>query len=63
MVEWREWMSKLECVILEEEDDTVIWKLQTSGKFTTRSMYMYITFGGVIDLRMMEIWNARIPTK
>lgn len=63
MDEWREMMETLVLVELTEGTDKVIWKLTNSGKFTTRSMYRYITFGGVIDTRMMEIWKAKIPLK
>jgi len=47
--------------VLTEGADKVVWKLEKSGKFTTRSVYRFITFGGVIDLRTMEIWRAKIP--
>lgn len=47
MAEWRETMSKLEPTRLTEEEDKVNWKLESSEKFTTRSMYRFITFGGV----------------
>ena len=56
-------MTKLERINLTEEDDRVTWKLDKSGKFSTRSMYRYITFAGVVDVRMMEIWNTKIPLK
>ena len=49
--------------MLTEGADKVVWKLEKSGKFTTRSVYRFITFGGVIDLRMMEIWRAKISLK
>jgi len=55
MEEWREMMHNLASVELTEGIDRVIWKLSNSGKFTSRSMYRFITFGGVIDTRMMEI--------
>lgn len=46
MDEWRELMAKLKGVQLSDEDDGVIWKLEQSGKFSTRSVYWLITFGG-----------------
>jgi len=61
--EWLEMRGKLEGVVLTEGADKVVWKLEKSGKFTTRSVYKFITFGGVIDLRMMEIWRAKISLK
>jgi hypothetical protein len=47
MAEWRETMWKLEPTRLTEEEDKVNWKLESSEKFATRSMYRFITFGGV----------------
>jgi hypothetical protein len=63
MTEWRSMMEKLERITLTEENDKVIWKLEKSGNFTTKSMHRYITFGGIIDTRMMEILMAKIPLK
>jgi len=63
MVEWEELMSKLEVVSLSEVDDSVIWKLEHSGKYSTRSLYRFITFAGVYDIRMMEIWSTNVPLK
>lgn len=54
-------MEKLESVTLNDLNDRVIWKLEASDIFSTRSMYRFITFGGVKDVRMMEIWSAKIP--
>jgi hypothetical protein len=56
-------MTKLRNVQLMDEEDRVVWKLEQSGKYTMRSLYRFITFGGVIDTRMMEIWNTKIPLK
>lgn len=53
MAEWRETMSKLEPTRLTEEDK-VNWKLESSEKFTTRSRYRFITFGGVKNDRDLE---------
>jgi hypothetical protein len=61
--EWEELMTKLEEVNLTNSDDRVCWKLERSGKYSTRSMYRFITFARVIDVQMMEIWNAKIPLK
>lgn len=55
MTEWTELMTMLVNVNLSEDDDKVCWKLEKSGKFSTRSMYRYVTFARVIDVEMMEI--------
>ena len=63
MGEWRYLMASLEGVMLTDESDKVYYKLEQSGKFSTRSLYGFITFAGVIDVRMVEIWNAKVPLK
>lgn len=61
--EWNGLMEKLESVSLTEQNDRVIWKLEVLGKFSTRSIYRFITLGGVKDVRIMEIWSAKLPLK
>lgn len=61
--EWTELMEKLEGVVLTDQSEKVIWKLEKSGKYTARSLYRLITFGGVRDVKMMEVWTAKIPLK
>jgi hypothetical protein len=61
--EWNGLMEKLESVSLTEQNDRVISKLEVLGKFSTRSIYRVITLGGVKDVRIMEIWSAKIPLK
>lgn len=61
--EWNALMAKLSEVTLTEEEDGVIWNLEPSGKFTTKSIYRFITFGRVFDVRMLDIWRAKIPLK
>lgn len=39
---------QLSGINLNDEDDKVVSKLENSGKFTTRSMYRYITFSGMV---------------
>jgi len=63
MEEWGELMAKLETINLTIADDRVCWKLENSGKYSTRSMYRFITYAGVTDVQMMEIWKAKIPLK
>ena len=47
MGEWRYLMASLEGVMLTDESDNVCWKLEQSGKISTRSLYRFITFAGV----------------
>ena len=48
---------------LELEDDQVIWALEKHGSFRTKSLYKQICCGGVINRRMQEVWESKLPLK
>ena len=41
----------------------VTWKLENSGKYSARSLYRFIVNPGCVDLRMVDVWNTRVPLK
>jgi hypothetical protein len=41
----------------------VRWKLQKSGSFSLKSLYRFITFGGVVDIEAVDVWNTKLPLK
>uniref|UniRef100_J3LT50 Aurora kinase n=1 Tax=Oryza brachyantha TaxID=4533 RepID=J3LT50_ORYBR len=47
----------------EERVDRPIWVLNSKGVYTTESMYNVITFRGVEDSKVKEMWNSPIPLK
>jgi hypothetical protein len=50
-------------VTLAEGRDRVYWGLDQSGKYTAKSLYKFMTTGGVRDMQMMAIWKCNIPLK
>ena len=61
--EWSHLMSLLEHVCLGPENDEIKWVYEKSGCFTTRSMYRLMTFRGVVNKRLIKLWNSRLPMK
>ena len=41
----------------------MIWKLEKKGHYSTKSMYRFITFGGVIDRQTKKVWKNKMPLK
>jgi hypothetical protein len=58
----RNWWIGWEVVILDE-DDNVKWALEKDGVYSTRSMYRFLSLGGVTSRRMQGVWSAKIPMK
>ena len=48
---------------LTAENDTMFWKLNQSGTFTTKSLYSAIIFGGIKDTKLQELWKTPVPLK
>ena len=63
VAEWNELQEELELIVFSEEDDTVIWALERSGKFSTKSLYRFMKHSGNVDLRMTELWKVNLPLK
>lgn len=61
--EWNNLLELLSSVELTEGRDGVFWTLDRSKKYSARSLYRFMTTGGVTDSRMMIIWKCNIPLK
>jgi hypothetical protein len=61
--EWGELQELLGDVQLSEAEDKVKWELEKSGKFSTKSMYLFILNPGILDGRMSEMWKTNCPLK
>jgi len=61
--EWAELLEILNEVQLTEGVDKMVWALEKSGQYTTRSLYKSLTNGGMADARAMLIWKSPIPLK
>jgi hypothetical protein len=61
--EWGELVDLAERVNITQQLDSVCWNLESSGKFTTASLYKELTFPGVSNTWMLNIWTATLPLK
>jgi hypothetical protein len=61
--EWHQLQDMLADITLTEGGDKVYWGLEQSGKYTAKSLYKFMTTGGIRDLQMMAIWKCNIPLK
>jgi len=48
-------IEKLNTLEFCDDQDTVVWKLESSGKFSARSLYRFISLGGVVNLGLKDI--------
>lgn len=55
--------NDLRKVVLTEDRDKVVWPHDNKKRFSTKSMYRVLKFGGVIDKEMQGVWDCKIPLK
>lgn len=63
MLEWEELQNLLSDIQLNIERDYMIWKLTKTGVYKAKSLYQAISFGGVKDCIMQDLWRSPIPLK
>jgi hypothetical protein len=69
--EWEELIKVVERVATSQQPDSVTWILEKSGEFSTSSLYKFstsslykeITFPGMENKWMLNIWQADLPLK
>ena len=53
----------LEVIQIKKEDDSLIWALESSGRFSSKSLYRLMVNPGEVDVRMRDIWEIKLPLK
>jgi hypothetical protein len=61
--QWEELPDLVEQVRINGDRDRVAWVLEKSGKYTSRSMYRFLSHRGVVNRRMRHLWKSRLPMK
>jgi hypothetical protein len=62
-LEWSELRTLIDGMFLTQAPDKVKWIFEKCGEFSTASLYRELTFTGIINKWMMNIWRAKLPLK
>jgi hypothetical protein len=62
-LEWVELIEIVERASISQQPDSIIWIFEKSGEFSTASLYKELTFPGVVNNWMLNIWKAGLPLK
>jgi hypothetical protein len=50
-------------IVLAGEDDVVVWQYQSSGLYSSQSLYKIINFRGVEPIYLPAVWKLTIPPR
>jgi hypothetical protein len=62
-IEWAEMQGMLRGVTLTDRDDEISWSLTANNFFSTRSLYRFLTNGGIPNILAKKIWKCNVPLK
>ena len=63
MEDWSRLSDLLLSVQLGEGADVMRWEFENKTQYSTKSLYRFITFGGVREMNLIDIWNCRVPLR
>ncbi|KAM3272212.1 hypothetical protein ACQJBY_042422 [Aegilops geniculata] len=58
---WVDLLSIAQAIILNDEEDAIIWKFESNGRYSVRSMYGIVNFRGVCPIHIPKIWQLHVP--
>lgn len=61
--EWQEVLHILDTFNVDASPDQITWLWESNGKFSVKSLYQFLGFGGTQELHTMEWWNLTMPPK
>jgi hypothetical protein len=63
MIQWYELVQIASSIQFSAESDALIWKFESSGVFTVKSMYVVVNFKGVLPVHVHYVWDIKVPPK
>ena len=45
------------------DQDKVLWALEKSNSYTSKSMYIFFSCHGVVNIRLQKLWKSKLPLK
>jgi hypothetical protein len=60
---WEEVVSIVETLELSVAEDELIWQYNSSGAYSSKSLYDVINFRGVTPVFMSALWSLRVPPR
>lgn len=60
---WWELVGLVISIDLSDEEDSIIWTYNSSGKYTVQSLYAVVNFRGIVLIFVSLVWKLKIPPR
>lgn len=58
---WLDLVSIAQSINFSDEDDALIWKMESNGRYSVRSMYAMVNFRGISPVFIPDVWQVHVP--
>jgi hypothetical protein len=63
MQQWQELEEIVSSIIYSDDCDSLTWQYESSGIYSTSSLYAIVNFGGVMPIYILLVWNLIVPPR
>jgi hypothetical protein len=63
MVLWYEVMQIAQTIRISGEEDNLLWKLESNGSYSVKSLYVVVNFRGILHVYVHKVWDIKVPPK
>jgi hypothetical protein len=60
---WEELVSLVSTIEFDREEDALVWQFQSSGIYSSQSLYAIINFRGVKPVYLPSVWKIIVPPR
>jgi mannosylglycoprotein endo-beta-mannosidase len=61
--QWQELEEIASSITFSDDCDSLIWKYESSGIYSSSCLYAIINFGGVMPIYIPAVWNLIVPPR
>ena len=63
MLQWEDLLQIAGSIALNNDEDAIIWKFNSNGKYSVQSLYAVLSFRGVSPVHIPAVWKLNIPPR
>lgn len=60
---WLEIVQLASTIVFTEDEDASIWQFNSSGIYSSQSLYKIINFRGITPIHVPAVWHLKIPPR
>jgi hypothetical protein len=60
---WEDLVAIVHDLRLSDEDDQMVWKLNSSGVYNSQFLYVVINFRGITPVFVPSVWKLNVPPR